>query len=100
MAANSVSIDALAINQTTNRLADRSALVPPSEQAKNLSEGSADNFVAPEQMALSTNVKGAIFESENYKFRETSTLESMTFALICIGAIALMAARRFKRAFI
>jgi hypothetical protein len=98
--AKAANVDVLAANQTANMLADLKTFAPPQEQTKNVPE-KAPTTISPDRTAISAaKVKGVIFEGESYKFRETSTLESMTFALICIGFIGLLAARRFKRAFV
>jgi len=98
--AEAAKLDILATNQTTNMLADLKAFAPPGEQTKSVPETSSNTVVSPDKAVPAAKVKDVIFESESYKFRETSTLESMTFALICIGFIGLIAARRFKRAFV
>lgn len=98
--AKAANFDVLAANQTVNMLADFTAIAPPEQLTKNVPEISSDASVSSDKAEISADIKGIMFKSENYKFRETSTLESMTFALICIGFIGLMAARRFKRAFV
>lgn len=98
--AKAANVDVLAVSQTTNMLVDLTDFAPPKELSKSVPESSSDAFFMQDKTTGSPNFKATVFEGENYKFRETSPLKSIMFALICIGLIGFLAARRFKRAFV